>query len=108
MYQIMIKSFGLGIMSVEIVSPDINPGDAQEEMRKMVDTMFDVQEWIFPEKLSRAIIMTSEGHAPSKYELSQFEDSDWDELRSDVSANGSQEFKERLVKLETCIRYSLK
>lgn len=99
--RLVVRSFGYGVMMVETVGPE--PG-SPEEMRTLVSTMFaDVQEWVSAEgDPRRALLMVREGHAPTRYELSQLCPEDWEWMRDVVDRSGSGQFSDRLTMLEEC------
>ncbi len=45
-------------------------------------------------------LMQADGHRPTRYEMSLFEPSDWEALRTAVAERGSVGFRSRLAELE--------
>lgn len=95
MQQLIIRSFGYGIMSVESTGYEI------DGIGKIVGYFPRVQECVWNQhEPNRFLIMVGEGHIPSDYEVEQLESDDWKWMRNIVNENGSKEFSSRLSMLE--------
>jgi len=101
MCRLAVRSFGYGIIMVEAVGPDLT---SEDDMKRLLGAMFTgVSEWVSrSDDPQRALVMVSEGHAPTKYELSQLESEDWEWMRDVVDERGTQAFSDRLSMLEGC------
>jgi len=106
---LLVRSFGYGIMSAEIVPPPdkvVGPnGDrsgTESEVLRMVrgSGISAVEAVSDPEDSNRVYLMMDSGHRPSRYELGQMDDAEWERLRTAVDAAGSASFSGRLTMLE--------
>lgn len=107
--RLFVKSYGYGIMSVEVVPAPIvreKPNGDKSALEQEVGKMVQRSGIIFSEIVSdledssRAFILSNEGHVPTKYELGQISDEDWDRIRNSIDLSGSQNFSTRLTMLE--------
>jgi len=105
---LLIRSFGYGIMSAEVVPAPEKParpngdrsapeGDALKMVRE--SGLRALEAALDPEDPNRVYLLMAEGHAPSRYELGQMEEEDWKRLKAAVTLAGSSRFSERLSML---------
>jgi hypothetical protein len=106
--RLMLKSFGFGIMSAEMVpgSAPVKPNGDLSDMESEVLSCVrrsgpdPLEAVVDTEDKNKAYLLMSEGHPPSRHEFSQMEPSDWERLRTAVDLHGSRRFSERLTMLE--------
>lgn len=108
-----MKAFGYGIFLAEItpspakkIRPNGTKSAAEHEICLMlassgflpnngpVETLLD------PEDAARAFVMVDVGHEPTKFELAQISDYDWEAIRTVVDMSGTEDFKTRVTMLE--------
>jgi hypothetical protein len=107
--QASLKSFGYGIYLVELVPPpaekarpngkkDVQQTEIYRSLRRsglpFTEVVLDVEDE------ARAFVMASEGHEPTKFELSLITPGDWELIRTSIDMWGSQNFSNRLTMLE--------
>ncbi len=111
--RVLLKSFGYGIFLAEMVPapttktrPNGTKSAAEHEVclllasSGIMPSNGPVEALIDHEDAARAFIMVDEGHAPTKYELAQISDEDWEKIRTVVDIGGTQSFKDRVTMLE--------
>lgn len=98
---LMLKSFGFGIMSAEIV-PSNDQSDKNEIFTRIENAEINPLEIVIdPLDHNRVYILLQDGHRPSQYEFLQMESSCLEKLRTAIDMNGSQRFSDRVTMLET-------
>jgi hypothetical protein len=88
---IIVKSFGFGIYSVRCDQPLSVETICERTGIPVTELISDGQ---------NSYVIASTGHEPSKYELSNIELEEWENVRTVVDAKGSKIFSERLTMLE--------
>ena len=98
MHQLLLKSLGFGIYIVTIISI----GGSKAGINKFLDliriTDIDISQIIFDSIIERALILSKTGIKPSKYEIKQITDEDWEFL--DQLREKNLELNIRLIELE--------
>ncbi|OPZ38348.1 MAG: hypothetical protein BWY99_01666 [Synergistetes bacterium ADurb.BinA166] len=94
----MIKSFGLGVLSAEMVQSTDGIAPNKSILEVVEGHGLPFLEAV--ESHGRVFLMQADGHRPTKYEMSLFEPSDWEALRTAVAERGSDDFQFRLTELE--------
>lgn len=104
MRNLLVRSFGSGIMSAEIVpasAPSRPNVEGKEIMTSVRSSGIDVLEAVMdPEDSNKVYLLMPNGHRPTRYELCQMDRSDWVRLRAAVAAGGSTRFAARLAALD--------
>jgi|HubBroStandDraft_6_1064221.scaffolds.fasta_scaffold309641_3 hypothetical protein len=101
-----MKSYGYGICSFELVLPSAekissNKIEETEIYKHMQSLGIDFKEIILDHKnQNRAFALLYEGNEPTKYEMANISDEDWESIRTAVDLFGSQVFSDRLTMLE--------
>ena len=94
----MIKSFGLGVLSAEMVQSTDGVAPDKSVLEIVEGHGLPFLEAV--ESHGRIFLMQADGHKPTRYEMSLFEPSDWEALRTAVAERGSVGFRSRLMELE--------
>ncbi len=109
-FQAVLKNFGYGIFLVELTpapAEKIRPNGKKDVQQTEVFRSLRNSGMIFTEVVldvedeSRAFAMATEGHLPTRLELSQISDEDWERIRTSVDMWGKQAFSDRLAMLES-------
>ncbi len=108
--QILVRSYGFGIFQVDLLPTPVNrtrPNGNKDVQQSEVFRRLQKTGMAFTEVIldvddeSRAFAISPEGHEPTKYELSQISEDDWESIRTAVDMWGSQAFSDRLTMLES-------
>ncbi len=97
---LLVRSFGYGILSAEVVPPEDGDGRA-EALRMLLESGVPFTESLPDPDRPRIFALSPDGHVPSDHELGMVDREDWDAERRAVGTSGSASFAIRLAMLES-------
>jgi hypothetical protein len=100
--ELIIKSFGYGIMMIET---QFESASINNDMEVICSMFGCVQEWVcVPDDSHKILLVIAEGHIPTIYELRQIEAYDWKLMERMMDGDGSEVISTRIKMLEIHIK----
>ena len=98
-HQLFLKSIGFGVHLVEIISKDGSKAGFDQFLELIRSSGIEANQVTFdPSTKERAVILSNTGMVPSKYEVGQITDEDWEFLN--LLRPDDTELDERLKLIE--------